>query len=136
MKFNHVTLNMPVIQNIEKAIQQSLVETAEAVREDVQQSQTMPYEIKSYGPNSKRKSSSGHLQNKATFVDESKLYKNEVRIVSDTPYARRLYFHPEYNFYKGENPNAGGRWFDPYINGQKKDYVKKLFEEYLRSFSK
>lgn len=30
----------------------------------------------------------------------------------DTPYARRLYYHPEYNFQKDENPNARGLWFE------------------------
>lgn len=30
----------------------------------------------------------------------------------DTPYAARLFYHPEYNFSKDENPRARGRWFD------------------------
>ena len=29
-----------------------------------------------------------------------------------TPYARRLYYHPEYNFAKDKNPEAGGYWFE------------------------
>jgi hypothetical protein len=29
-----------------------------------------------------------------------------------TPYARRLYYNPEYNFSKDKNPNAGGLWFE------------------------
>ncbi|AJH78126.1 MULTISPECIES: minor capsid protein [Heyndrickxia] len=33
-------------------------------------------------------------------------------IVWDTPYARRLYYHPEYNFSKDKNPHARGLWFD------------------------
>jgi Minor capsid protein len=30
----------------------------------------------------------------------------------DTPYARRLYYNPEYNFSKDSNPNAQGLWFE------------------------
>jgi|SRR5690606_22401678 hypothetical protein len=33
------------------------------------------------------------------------------RIIWDTPYARRLYYNPQYNFSKDKNPNAGGLWF-------------------------
>lgn len=29
-----------------------------------------------------------------------------------TPYARRLYYHPEYNFSTEHNPQAGGYWFE------------------------
>lgn len=28
------------------------------------------------------------------------------------PYARRLYYHPEYNFSHEKNPQAGAYWFD------------------------
>lgn len=30
----------------------------------------------------------------------------------DTPYARRLYYNPQYNFSKDQNPNAQGLWFE------------------------
>ena len=33
-------------------------------------------------------------------------------IVWDTPYARRLYYNPQYNFRKDKNPNAQGLWFE------------------------
>ncbi|WP_026582126.1 minor capsid protein [Bacillus sp. J33] len=29
-----------------------------------------------------------------------------------TPYARRLYYNPQYNFSKDVNPNAQGLWFE------------------------
>lgn len=29
-----------------------------------------------------------------------------------TPYSRRLYYNPQYNFSKDKNPNAGGMWFE------------------------
>ena len=98
---------------------QSLVETANAVKNDLQRSQTMPYDT-------------GELQNRSTFVDDSKKDSGKVSIVSDTPYARRLYMHPEYNFRKNKNKNAGGEWFEPYINGNKKDFAKKKFAKIMK----
>ncbi|MDD9147827.1 minor capsid protein [Sporolactobacillus sp. CQH2019] len=34
------------------------------------------------------------------------------KVVWDTPYARRLYYNPQYNFSKDQNTLARGRWFD------------------------
>jgi hypothetical protein len=34
------------------------------------------------------------------------------KVVWNTPYARKLYFNPEYNFSKDKNPNAQGLWFE------------------------
>lgn len=98
---------------------QSLVETADAVKGDLQRSQTMPFDT-------------GELQNRSTFVDDSKKNSGKVSLVSDTPYARRLYMHPEYNFRKDKNKNAGGEWFESYINGNKKDFAKKKFAKIMK----
>lgn len=43
-------------------------------------------------------------------VIHSKLGSGE--IVWLTPYARRLYYNPQYNFSKVKNPNARGLWFE------------------------
>ncbi len=95
----------------------ALEDTGEAVRVDVQQSNTMPWKT-------------GDLEDIYTFVDTSKA--EEVLIVSDRPYARRVYFHPEYNFNKEHNSNAGGKWFETYINGDKKDYPQKVFARKMK----
>ena len=58
--------------------------------------------------------------------------KSRYQIIYDTPYARRLYWHPEYNFRKDKNPNAGGLWMQPYIDGAKKDFFRKAFQARLR----
>ena len=97
----------------------NLVRTADAMRTDLVQSQTMPFDT-------------GNLQNNSTFIDDKKKKQGKVSIVSDTPYARRLYFHPEYNFQKENNPNAGGMWFSPYITGNKKDFAKKVFAKFMK----
>lgn len=113
-------VNNAKLRQINQASIESLVLTANALRGNLIKSQTMPFET-------------GHLQNDATFVDESDANSGVVSVISDTPYARRLYFHPEYNFKKNNNPNAGGMWFEPYINGNKKDYAKKVFARHLRN---
>lgn len=118
------------VKEIDEKAFLSLIETADALHSDLVQSQTMPFE-------------SGALQNrgggvnakgvkvKGTNLDINKRAK-EVRVVSEAPYARRLYFHPEYNFRKDGNANAGGMWFEPYINGNKKDFAKNTFAKLMR----
>ncbi len=117
MKVNY-SLNHKILTQIDEIGKQALYETAEAIRVNVQQAETMPFDT-------------GNLQNRSTFIDKSQLDDLKVAIVSDTPYARRLYFHPEYNFSRLKNKHAGGKWFDPYIEGRKKDYPQRLFEKFL-----
>lgn len=107
------------LKNIDKKAIDSLVMTADALKIDVQQSQTMPFDT-------------GSTQNRDTFVDDTDKNKGEVRVVTSNPYARRLYFHPEYNFSKDKNPNAGGLWFNPYVDGNKKDFVPKTFAKFMK----
>ncbi len=112
-------LNHKNIAYVKKLANQALVETADEVKSNLQQSQTMPFDT-------------GELQNRSTFVDDSKKNSGKVSIVSDTPYARRLYFHPEYNFKQDKNAKAGAMWFEPYANGNKKTYVKRTFAKIMR----
>ena len=115
-----VRLNMPVIKRLDRAAVTALEMTAEAVHSDLQQSQTMPFQT-------------GNLQNESTFVDTSESGKGYVSLVSNTPYARRLYYHPEYDFSTAENPNAGGEWYNPYIKGgEKEDFAQKAYAKLYR----
>ena len=114
-----VKLNHKNISAIRKKANEALVETADAVKSNLQQSQTMPFDT-------------GALQNRSTFVNDSKKNSGKVSIVSDTPYARRLYFHPEYHFQTTHNANAEGEWFEPYINGNKKTYAQKTFVKIMK----
>ncbi len=108
--------HLPYIQNL---CAKALVETADALSSDLKQSQTMPF-------------NTGNLQDRSTSVDDSKKNRGKVSIVSDTPYARKLYFHPEYKFKRDKNPNAGGMWFQPYIDGKKKNFAKMTFAKLLK----
>lgn len=105
---------------------QSLVETADAVKSDLQRSETMPFDT-------------GELQNRSTFVDDSKKNSGKVYVVTDTPYARYQYFgisrfgnHAPLIYNKQKNKNAGCYWFEPYINGNKKKWVQKAFNKIMK----
>lgn len=97
----------------------SLAQTADAVITDIRDEQLMPF-------------NTGNLQNDSTFIDDSQKEHGRVSIVSSTPYARRLYYHPEYNFRTVNNRNAGGKWFEPYISGFKSDFIKDTFMRLFR----
>lgn len=67
----------------------------------------------------------GYLRNSSIYFGVDPTAKNKMgngqqrvtyskpnQIIWDTPYARRLYYNPQYNFSKDINPNAGGKWFE------------------------
>lgn len=115
-----VKLNHKNIDSISREAMISLIETADATKSDLVQSKTMPFDT-------------GTLQNRSTFVDKTDSAKGIVSIVSDTPYSRRLYYHPEYRFKTDKNQNAGGLWFEPYINGNKNKFCQNAFARFMRS---
>lgn len=127
-----VKLNHKNISYIKKLANQALVETADALKSNLQESQTMPFGNDTTEYAKKIGYKAGALQNRSTFVNDSKKNSGKVSIVSDTPYARRLYFHPEYNFYTGHNSKAGGEWFEPYISGGKKTFARKAFAKIMK----
>jgi hypothetical protein len=48
----------------------------------------------------------------------------EGKVVWNTPYARKLYYNPQYNFSKDKNPNAQGLWFEAAKAAHKKNWIK------------
>ncbi len=115
-----VTLNFPRIRQLTQAAITALEQTGEALHTEVVQAQVMPFDT-------------GHLEEDATFVDYSDSADGIVRIVSSTPYARRLYYHPEYNFQTDENPFAGGEWFEPWLpGGISQDFAKDAFKRFYK----
>ena len=114
-----VNWNFGAVRQVEQAVATALEQTAQAVITDVVDEQVMPMDT-------------GTLQNSSTFVETSERSTGVVGIISDTPYARRLYYHPEYNFRTSENKNAGGKWFQPWIDGDKKEFAADAFAKLLR----
>lgn len=99
-----VTLNFSAIRQLERNAQKALEKTGDALLTEEKTTEVMPFK-------------DGNLQNENTFVDYSNSSAGIVSIVSTTPYARRLYFHPEYNFSTEEHIAAGGLWHEPWMEG-------------------
>ena len=111
---SRVELNLSVLNILDNAQYQALAQTGDATLTELRDRQVMPFDT-------------GNLQNDSTFVDDTQ--KDKVSIVSTTPYARRLYFHPEYNFKRGNNANAGGKWFDSFLND---DFIVNSYGKLLK----
>ena len=119
-----VKMNFPRIRKLEQAQVTSLEQTAEALHTEVVQAQVMPFDT-------------GALQNEGTFVYYSESRQGKVSIISNTPYARRLYFHPEYHFKTKENPNARGKWYtDWLLGGKKSDFAIDTYKRIYRGLVK
>lgn len=111
-----IRLNLPKIRELTDAQVEALEQTAEALHTEVIQAEIMPRDT-------------GDLQNESTFVDYSHAKRGKVSIVSSTPYARRLYFHPEYNFQTFENAFASGKWYEPWIDGVSSDFCREAYKK-------
>ena len=119
-----VKMNFPRIRQLEQAQITALEQTAEALHTEVVQAQVIPFDT-------------GALQNEGTFVDYSESRQGKVSIIFNTPYARRLYFHPEYHFQTKENPNARGKWYTDWLPGGKKsDFAIDTYKRIYRGLVK
>ena len=146
-----VKIDIRKIRKLTKASITALEQTAEALHTEVVQAQVMPFddpqviERRVYGKRGQFAKNGreykgklvretvhggGTLQNESTFVDYRKSNSGVASIVASTPYARRLYYHPEYHFDKGENPDAKGKWYEDWMPGGKhEDFCQKAFAE-------
>lgn len=117
---SRIKINLPRIRQLEVAQVTALEQTAEALHTEVVQAQVFPFDT-------------GALQNENTFVDTSESRSGRVSLVSSTPYARRMYFHPEYHFKKDENPNARGKWYTDWLpGGSKADFCRDAYKQIYR----
>lgn len=126
-----IKINQTAIKAITAKAQLALEQTADLLQTEIQQAQVIPR-------------MDGHLQGEAMFVDKSESKYGRVSIVHSTPYARRLYYHPEYNFHKSKwkdkndrehdgNPNAKAHWFEDWQKGGKhEDFCNKSFAKNMR----
>lgn len=126
-----ITIYHSNIAALTSLAKRTLVMTAEALHTEVVQACVVPRDT-------------GLLQGEAFFVDTSAIDSGVASLVHSTPYARRLYFHPEYNFHREQwldsagnshpgNPNAQGLWLDEWINGSSRDFCPNTFPAIYRS---
>ena len=116
-----IKINFPKIKQLDRATITALEETIEALKTEVINAQVMPFDT-------------GNMQNNSTFTDIRKMIlkmkspqKGMIIQITSTPYARRLYYHPEYNFQTKENAHAQGNWLESWISGKNKDFVGNAF---------
>lgn len=105
------------IKQLQEIAQKAFELTVKEVLTDVQQSQTIPKNV-------------GELE-RSGFI-EVDVTNMVAKIIFDTIYARRLYWHPEFDFRKDKNVNAGGLWMQTYIDGPKKNFVKETYLAFLK----
>ncbi len=113
-----ITYDQAKINKLIQASKQALMMTAETIRSDIIASQVVPKDV-------------GTLERSAYIAREG-LPEGKTGVGFNTPYARRLYWHPEYNFRTDKNPNAQGKWMQAYIDGEKKDFAQKQFMKFFR----
>ncbi len=111
-----ISLYPVAIRRLEQAALAAATETLEVMYTDLISSQTMPFDT-------------GDMQNNQTFVEST---ETGAVLITGSPQSRRLYYHPEYNFQRGKNTNAGAYWLEPYISGSKKDFVRTEFAEIFK----
>lgn len=115
-----IKLNYTKISQLSKATTTALEMTAEALKTEIIQTQVIPFD-------------KGTLQGEGFFADCSESSLGRVSLVHNTPYARRLYFHPEYNFQTTENPNARGEWFADWLTGGRYEkFTPEAFKKFYR----
>jgi hypothetical protein len=101
---------------------QALEMTAEDILSDIVASQVVPKDV-------------GTLE-RSKYVDNSHSKEGKAAVGFNTPYARRLYYHPEYNFRTDKNPNAQGRWMDMYLpGGEEEDFAQDTFSALLKQLA-
>ena len=143
------------IKNLEKAVKDSAVETLEAVHSDLKESKTMPFNTGELQNNQTFVDEtaegarlvhgiiySRYLYYGLHMVDSETLkgphpikdlngavegfrYRSGAHLIPD-PSGKQL------NYRQGGNHSAGSHWLDPYINGNKKDFVRETFAECLK----
>ena len=114
-------LNQPAIEAIQRAMQDAALEAMGLLRTEVTTAQVMPFDT-------------GTMQNGRTAVVQDVLPDTvHTALVTDTPYARRLYHHPEYHFQTGKNANARGKWLHDWLpGGAQEHWLQTTYESALK----
>ncbi|GAB6170083.1 hypothetical protein JCM1393_25430 [Clostridium carnis] len=117
-----IELNNANINRLIESHRKALEMTGDAVLSDIKTSAVVPKDTST-------------LEDSG-FVDTTGINLGYTRLIFDTPYARRLYWHPEYNFRTDKNINAQGKWMDSYLYGDNKQFVIDAYAKNLKTISK
>lgn len=121
MKVNSTEkLDFGRINALSDAAVRALEHTGEQLHQEIINSQKVPMET-------------GALTGEFFSVDYSESKNGKVVLEHDRPYARRLYFHPEYKFNKEFHANAQGEWLKDWLpGGSQADFARKTFSALMR----
>ena len=118
-----VKINSAKLKQLSQAAIKALEMTGEALHTEVVQAQVVPRD-------------KGPLQGEKFSVNYDRSSSGRVSLIHEGPYARRLYYHPEYNFQTKENPNARGKWLEPWQKGgENEKFVPETFKKFYKRFS-
>lgn len=103
------------LKHIDDSIAKALAMSGKVLMDDIREAQVIPR-------------MDGTLSGEGFTCDETTAKRGFIRFTFSTPYARRLYFHTEYNFHKEPwvspdgrrhdgNPNAQGEWMLNWFKG-------------------
>ena len=101
-----IKLDLSALDHIHRAACDSAYETVLGLHNEIMRGQVVPRDY-------------GTLEDSIGAADqfEEGDELHTTLCIGDTAYARRLYFHPEYNFQTVNNPNAQGQWAEPWLPG-------------------
>lgn len=123
MKFDvKVTFDPAAIAKLEQAAKEAMALMMDALQTEVNNAQVVP---RDHGDLMLSQSVSYNATDKGITAYLS----------YNTPYARRLYFHPEYNFRLDKNSNARGKWLEDWIFGPRKDFIPDTFGKFWKQNS-
>lgn len=108
------------LKKVDNKMAEALAKSAYVLQDDIREAQVVPRAL-------------GTLQGEAFTVDPDTAKQGYVTLNFNTPYARRLYYHPEYHFRTDENPNAQGEWMRHWLRGGK---YEKRFSQIFRGLLK
>lgn len=115
-----VTLDPMKVNTLKKAQLLAAKQTGEQLMHEIIMAEVVPFD-------------EGTLQNVSSNVETDKLNsKGRVALTWNISYARRLYFHPEYNFSHTVNRSAKGEWCEDYISGGLKHRPNELFKKFYK----
>lgn len=114
-----VQLDDKKLKDINVKAKKSMGKVADKIKEDIINAEVIPY-------------NTGATQDSLNVDVDEKNNNVSVSMSVNTPYAERLYYSPENDFRKDKNKNARSHWFDPWINGERKDDVKQYFSKEMK----
>lgn len=127
---SRVVLNKNIINQLHRNAITALEMTGEYVLGEIVNEQVVPF-----GDSFERggETHQGGTLQESGYVNTDNSSQGHVQIAFNTPYARRLYFHPEYNFRTADNPNAKGKWMEDWAEkGKYAKDVKQAYASFLK----